>query len=88
MSTGMPGETLSHACLELSSRQLKALKIERLLNLQKKSQTLKLLEIGTGAGGIAHYFATHRELNCEVTAVDINDQRQVKNGFLFKKVLE
>jgi spermidine synthase len=51
-----------HAVLDLPSRNCKGLKIER------------LLEIGTGSGGIAHYFATHPTLHCEVTAVEVVDQ--------------
>jgi ubiquinone/menaquinone biosynthesis C-methylase UbiE len=45
-----------------------------------------LLEIGTGSGGIAHYFATHPKLQCTVTAVDVVDQRTVKDGFEFRLV--
>ncbi len=75
-----------HAVLDLASRHLKAVKIERLLNLASRKQPVKLLEIGTGSGGIAHYFATRSAINCQVTAVDIIDQRQVHEGFDFRQV--
>lgn len=76
----------SYAVLDLDSRWKKALKIERLLGLSGRPQPLRVLEIGTGSGGIAHYFATHRKLRCNVTAVDVVDQRIVKDGYEFKRV--
>lgn len=79
-------ERRPHAALELSSRRLKALKIERLLNLAAFPQPIRLLEIGCGAGGIAHYFATHPELTCHVTAVDVHDNRQVREGYEYHQV--
>lgn len=71
----------AHAVLDMPSRRLKALKIERLLDLQPKVGPLEVLEIGTGAGGIAHYFGTHPSLPCKVTAVDVHDNRQVHVGY-------
>jgi len=75
-----------HAALDLPSRDCKALKIERLLDLAHRPQPLRLLEIGTGSGGIAHYFATHPELRCEVTAVDVVDSRLVRDGYIYRQV--
>jgi len=75
-----------HVSLDLASRHAKALKIERLLGLATMPQPLHLLEIGTGAGGIAHYFATHPQLRCEVNAVDVVDNRQVAEGYTFRQV--
>ena len=72
-----------HAVLDLPSRWHKGLKIERLLDLQRLSRPVRLLEIGTGSGGIAHYFATHPTLRCEVTAVDVVDQRLIRDGYDF-----
>ncbi len=77
---------LPHAVLDLPSRHLKAIKIERLLNLSAKFQPIRLLEIGTGSGGIAHYFATHPTTPYRVTAVDTVDQRLVRDGFDFQQV--
>lgn len=76
----------AHATTDLASRQSKALKIERLLGLVPKVEPFALLEIGTGAGGIAHYFGTHPTLSCQVTAVDVHDNRQVHSGYDFLRV--
>lgn len=81
----MSAERKPHAVLDLPSRHKKALKIERLLALQS-NQPLRLLEIGTGSGGIAHYFATHPHLDCDVTAVDVIDQRLINDGYQFVQV--
>lgn len=81
----MSAERKPHAVLDLPSRHTKALKIERLLELQS-DQPLRLLEIGTGSGGIAHYFATHPYLDCDVTAVDVVDQRLITEGYQFVQV--
>ena len=70
----------AHAVTDLVSRKPKALKIERLLGLKPGARALELLEIGTGSGGIAHYFGTHPTLSCNVTAVDVHDNRQVHAG--------
>ncbi len=45
-----------------------------------------MLEVGTGSGGIAHYFGTHPTLNCEVDAVDIHDNLLVTQGFRYHQV--
>ncbi len=71
----------AHAVTDLASRKPKALKIERLLGLKPGAKPLDLLEIGTGSGGIAHYFGTHPTLSCNVTAVDVHDNRQVHAGY-------
>lgn len=75
-----------HAVLDLPSRQLKGMKIERLLDLAARRSPLRMLEIGTGSGGIAHYFGTHPGLRCEVTAVDVVDQRLIHDGYRFQLV--
>src|SRR5690554_3605458 len=54
-------------------------------NIDKK-KPIRLLEVGCGSGGIAHYFASHQEQCYEVTAVDVYDNRQVKEGFSFHLV--
>ena len=76
----------SHAALDLSSRSWKAEKIARLLGLTTRKLPIRLLEIGTGSGGIAHYFATHPVLRCEVDAVDVVDNRLVKDGYRYQQV--
>lgn len=75
-----------HAVLDLPSRQHKGMKIERLLGLHQCERSLRVLEIGTGSGGIAHYFACHSHLRCEVDAVDVCDSRQVREGFRYWQV--
>lgn len=75
-----------HAVLDLATRNWKALKIERLLGLHTRQQPLRLLEIGTGSGGIAHYFAAHPTLQCEVDAVDVVDNRLVNDGYRYQRV--
>lgn len=75
-----------HAVLDLPSRRFKGLKIERLLDLASRPQPFRLLEVGTGSGGIAHYFGTHLDLSCEVDAVDIHDNRLVTEGYRYHQV--
>ena len=75
-----------HAITDLASRRFKALKIERLLGLDRLSCPIQLLEIGTGSGGIAHYFATHPTLQYTVTAVDVCDNRRVHDGYEYQPV--
>lgn len=85
MNAGQSPPRQPHAVLDLASRQHKARKIERLLGLRPRVP-LRLLDIGTGSGGIAHYFATHPDLNCIVTGVDVVDQRQVREGYAFQLI--
>ena len=73
-----------HAVLDLDSRLLKAKKIELLLSLKASVPSLKLLEIGTGSGGIAHYFANVSELDFNVNAIDVVDNRLVRDGYSFQ----
>lgn len=85
MNTHVP-DRQPHAVLDLPSRNWKALKIERLLDLAQRPQPIRMLEIGTGSGGIAHYFATHPQLRCDVTAVDVVDNRLVHEGYEYLQV--
>lgn len=75
-----------HAVLDLPSRDWKAMKIERLLDLEHRPQPMRMLEVGTGSGGIAHYFGTHPTLRCDVTAVDVCDNRLVRDGYAYEQV--
>lgn len=77
-----------HAVLDLPSRRFKGLKIERLLDLAIRPQPLRMLEVGTGSGGIAHYFGTHPQLRCEVDAVDVHDNRLVTEGYRYHQVCD
>ncbi|MHB1273864.1 MAG: class I SAM-dependent methyltransferase [Rhodanobacter sp.] len=75
-----------HAVLDLPSRRFKGLKIERLLDLASRPQPMRMLEVGAGSGGIAHYFGTHPQLRCEVDAVDVHDNRLVTEGYRYHQV--
>lgn len=81
-------ERHAHAVLDLRSRGWKAEKIARLLRISDRSQPVRLLEVGTGSGGIAHWFAHHPDLRCEVTAVDVRDSRLVQDGYRFVTVAD
>ena len=72
-----------HAVLDLASRKLKGIKIEKILNFTNTEKRVRVLEIGTGSGGIAYYFACQSELQCEVTAIDTVDQRLIQKGYQF-----
>jgi SAM-dependent methyltransferase len=72
--------------LDLPSRRLKGLKIECLLNLASRPVPIRMLEVGTGSGGIAHYFGTHEQLDCEVEAVDVHDNRLISEGYRYHQV--
>lgn len=75
-----------HAVRDLESRRLKAIKIQRILGLAESAERRSFLEIGTGSGGIANYFAVHGNLNLEVTAVDTVDSLEVAGNFHFVSV--
>jgi SAM-dependent methyltransferase len=75
-----------HAVLDLASRVPKALKIERLLELDRRPPGQRLLEVGCGSGGISHYFGTHPILTMQVDAVDVVDSRGVSEGYTFHQV--
>ncbi|HZR36932.1 MAG TPA: methyltransferase domain-containing protein [Nevskia sp.] len=85
MNTALPTRR-PHAVLDLPSRRLKAQKIERLLELEPADKPIRMLEIGCGTGGISHYFGTHPDLDCEVDAVDVIDQRKISSGYRFSLV--
>lgn len=79
-------ERQPHVVMDLPSRRFKGLKIERLLDLANRPQPMRLLEVGTGSGGIAHYFGTHPTLHCDVDAVDVHDNRLVTEGYRYHQV--
>lgn len=76
----------AHAARDLAQRELKARKIECLLGLENPSTPLCLLEVGTGAGGIASYFASRPHGRFDVDAVDTIDNRQTRDGYRFQIV--
>ncbi|MBA4741530.1 MAG: class I SAM-dependent methyltransferase [Azoarcus sp.] len=84
--TGATVERKPHASRNLASRKAKGLKIERLLGLADRAGPVRMLDIGTGSGGVAHYFAAHPTLDFEVTSIDVVDQRQISDGYRFLQV--
>lgn len=79
-------ERRPHAVLDRASRAKKAMKIERLLDLACRDQPLRMLEVGTGSGGIAYYFGTHPDLCCDVTAVDVHDNCRARGGYAYRHI--
>jgi SAM-dependent methyltransferase len=75
-----------HVVTDLPSRRWKATKIERLLALDEVTGPLRLLEIGTGTGGIAQYFSSHPSGRFDVDAVDVVDSRSGQCDFRFTLV--
>jgi SAM-dependent methyltransferase len=80
-------ERLPHAALDGGGRLPKAEKIARLLALElPEDRPLRILEVGTGAGVIAQYFARRFGPRAEVDAVDVADQRVVHDDYRFQRV--
>jgi SAM-dependent methyltransferase len=75
-----------HAVLDLPSREKKAIKIARLLALEKREGPIRMLEIGTGSGGIAAYFAGQAGGRFTVDAVDVIDNRVGNTPYRFSLV--
>ncbi len=73
-----------HATLD--NRANKAIKIQKIIASVRKFQAQdSILEIGTGSGGIASYFAS-QNIQLHVNAVDIVDNRETKEGYQFQLV--
>ncbi len=75
-----------HAVRDLPSRNWKAEKVARLLDLVHRPQPMRLLEIGTGSDGIAHRFDTHPSLQCDVTGVHMVDNRLIHDRCNWRQV--
>jgi SAM-dependent methyltransferase len=86
MAAAEARERKPHVVTDLPSRRWKAQKIERLLGLDELTGPLRLLEIGTGTGGIAQYFAAQPGGRFEVDAVDVVDSRSGDADFRFTLV--
>ena len=72
-----------HAVLDLPSRSHKAAKIATLLGADVAGPSRRMLEVGAGSGGIAHYFGTSGPMGWDVTALDVEDVRRVADGYDF-----
>lgn len=75
-----------HAVTDLASRNLKGEKIIKILGLSPRDTPWKILEIGTGSGGIASYLGSHTEVPCDVTSVDVLDLRLTRDHYKFFQV--
>jgi len=75
-----------HAVLDLPSRNLKAAKIAALIGVDDKRPPRRMLEIGTGSGGIAQFFGTAGPMGWDVESVDVEDVRLAAKGFRFTLV--
>ena len=77
----------SHAELNENSRSLKAQKIIKILGpYLDNSQTINLLEIGSGSGYISSYLGKYIGDKGSVEAVDVVDERKTTSHFSFTKV--
>jgi len=71
--------------LNKESRMKKANKIISILNENCDLSNCKILDIGTGSGYIIHQISK----NCkEAYSVDLEDDRKIKEGYIFKKVVD
>lgn len=75
-----------HAVLNLATRNYKAAKIARLIGASPSDPPRRLLEVGTGSGGIAHYFGAAGTMGWDVEALDVEDVRLVTEGYRFTQV--
>lgn len=75
-----------HAVLDLASRDFKAIKIARLIGADVGGPPRRMLEIGTGSGGIAHFFGSAGSMGWDVEAIDVEDVRRVTGGYRFTLV--
>ncbi len=71
----------SHAILDAESRRRKADKILTVLDGRTDIATANVLDIGTGAGYIAHHISQRVK---HVASVDMVDERKVVDGYEFK----
>lgn len=79
----MEGYTLGTTAKNLESREAKSFKMLKILGQYKDLTCCRVLDIGTGAGAIAHALSEHAE---QVDSVDIVDDRIIKDGYTQKLV--
>jgi SAM-dependent methyltransferase len=77
---------VSHAGLEPGHRRLKAEKIRRLVETVRPWEGARVLDVGTGAGVIAHELAQAAGPEGAVHSVDVVDERVERGGFQFHLV--
>ena len=82
----MTAARASHASLDLVARGRKAAKVRALLAEVVDLQGARVLEVGTGSGAIAASLAEAVGPTGHVEAVDVVDERVVKDGVRFTQV--
>jgi len=82
MATITPDKRQRHVLTEHTSRIKKGRKIEALLSEYTPLKGKSLLDVGAGAGWIAHYF---QEQGCKVTATDQTEELSVDVPFVQSK---
>ncbi len=85
MKTNKP---LPHAVLDLDSRKDKANKILKIVKPYTGLKGKTVLEVGIGSGGIIHEISKHMGVSGEAIGCDVEDLRQVKEGYEFIKVAD
>jgi len=78
----------SHASLDPGHRLLKAEKIIRLVETIRPLKSARVLDIGTGAGVIAHTLAQRVGSEGEVHSLDVGDERVERDGYQFQQVTD
>lgn len=87
MKKQIPGEPpRSHAILDRTSRERKAAKIEVIVKRHASLGMRAMLDVGTGSGYIAAYFSRLGYGELGTHAIDVTDERQVREGFQFQLV--
>lgn len=77
---------LPHAVMDEPSRLFKARKIIALLGEHRFKKARNLLEVGCGSGVISSELARLGGSGLSVTAVDVNDNRMISEGYEFLEV--
>jgi len=81
-----PTPRQSHACIDRSSRTLKARKIVAIIGHDRFLQCQRVLEIGCGSGVIAHTLFELGGKQQAINAVDVVDSRIEFEGYRFNLV--
>lgn len=76
----------SHAYLDVAHRRRKAEKVARILEEGHPLKGQRVLEIGAGSGVISALLAERVGDEGSVTAVDVIDERVIRNGYDFIRV--
>jgi len=79
-------ERRGYAALDESSRQPKAEKLVRLLGGPDALRGKQILDVGCGSGHIAAALADLAGREGDVVAVDLRDERAVRDGYEFRQV--